>query len=87
MLSEATRELGGRVSLESKLPGLNQWARVTDYRLQQIKNMPNVSVFRESRWAPTIISTKSPESLSTVPSPYRFATPMASSWATSIATS
>jgi len=48
MLAEATRELGGRVSLESRLPGLNQWARVRDYRIQQIEKMDNVEVFRES---------------------------------------
>ena len=48
MLTEATRELGGRVSAESKLPGLSEWARVRDYRLQQIEKLPNVEVFRES---------------------------------------
>jgi dimethylamine/trimethylamine dehydrogenase len=49
MLAEATRELGGRVSRESKLPGLNQWARVRDYRLQQIEKLDTVEVFRESK--------------------------------------
>lgn len=49
MLAEATRELGGRVRRESKLPGLNQWARVRDYRLQQIEKLDSVEVFRESR--------------------------------------
>ncbi|MDA8800306.1 NAD(P)-binding protein, partial [Amylibacter sp.] len=49
MLTEASRELGGRVSTEAKLPGLSQWARVRDYRLQQIEKIPNVEVFRESR--------------------------------------
>ncbi len=48
MLAEATRELGGRVSHESKLPGLSEWVRVRDYRLQQIEKMDNVEVFRES---------------------------------------
>ena len=48
MLAEATRELGGRVTKESKLPGLSEWARVRDYRLQQIEKMANVEVFRES---------------------------------------
>ena len=47
-LAEATRELGGRVTRESKLPGLSEWQRVRDYRLQQIDVMPNVEVFRES---------------------------------------
>ncbi len=49
MLAEATRDLGGRVSQESKLPGLSQWGRVRDYRLQQIDKLPNIEVFRESR--------------------------------------
>jgi dimethylamine/trimethylamine dehydrogenase len=48
-LAEATQELGGRVTLESRLPGLSTWARVRDYRLSQIKNMPNVSVYRDSK--------------------------------------
>ena len=48
VLAEATRELGGRVSLESKLPGLSEWARVRDYRLQQLDKLSNVEVFRES---------------------------------------
>ncbi len=48
ILAEATRELGGRVSREAALPGLSEWARVRDYRLQQINLMPNVEVFRES---------------------------------------
>ncbi len=48
MLAEAGRELGGRVALESRLPGLSEWARVRDYRVQQIDRMPNVEVYRES---------------------------------------
>ena len=49
MLAEATRELGGRVTRESRLPGLSEWARVRDWRVGQIDKMPNVEVFRESR--------------------------------------
>ena len=49
MLAEATRELGGRVTREAALPGLSEWARVRDYRVQQIEKMSNVEVFRESR--------------------------------------
>src|SRR5579871_4965679 len=48
MLAEAKREPGGRVSLESRLPGLSSWARVRDYRLAQIERLPNVELFRES---------------------------------------
>ncbi len=49
MLAEANRELGGRVSLESRLPGLASWARVRDYRLGQLARLPNVEIFPESR--------------------------------------
>jgi len=49
MLAEASRELGGRVSLESRLPGLASWARVRDYRLGQIAKLPGIEIFRESR--------------------------------------
>jgi dimethylamine/trimethylamine dehydrogenase len=48
MLAEAGRELGGRVTVESRLPGLNEWIRVRDYRVQQIGRMTNVEVYRES---------------------------------------
>ena len=48
MLAEATRDLGGRVSLESELPGLRHWSRVRDYRLGQIDKLENVEVYRES---------------------------------------
>ena len=47
-LAEATSELGGRVSCESRLPGLSEWARVRDWRVTQLERMGNVSVYRES---------------------------------------
>ena len=47
-LTEARRELGGRVTLESTLPGLAQWARVRDYRLNQIGKLKNVEFYLES---------------------------------------
>lgn len=49
LLAEASRTLGGRVSRESRLPGLSEWARVRDYRQQQIQSMENVQVFLESK--------------------------------------
>ena len=49
MLAEAGRELGGRVTLESALPGLAEWARVRDWRVGQIERMPNVEIYRESK--------------------------------------
>jgi dimethylamine/trimethylamine dehydrogenase len=51
-LAEAGRELGGRVTAESRLPGLSEWARVRDYRVQQIERMSNVEVYRESELGP-----------------------------------
>ncbi len=48
-LAEAEEELGGRVTRESRLPGLAAWARVRDYRVGQIQKMANVEVYRSSR--------------------------------------
>jgi dimethylamine/trimethylamine dehydrogenase len=48
LLAEATAELGGRVSRESRLPGLATWGRVRDYRLTQLNQMANVEIYRES---------------------------------------
>ncbi|MGE5643604.1 MAG: FAD-dependent oxidoreductase [Byssovorax cruenta] len=47
-LLEARKELGGRVLRESALPGLNEWRRVMDWRLTQIKKMRNVAVYPSS---------------------------------------
>ena len=49
MLAEASRDLGGRVTREARLPGLSEWARVRDWRVGQIEKLDNVEVFRESR--------------------------------------
>ena len=48
-LTEATRQLGGRVWSESRLPGLAAWVRVLDYREQQIHSLKNVEVALESQ--------------------------------------
>ncbi|MFO0994069.1 MAG: NAD(P)-binding protein [Hyphomicrobiales bacterium] len=48
-LAEASTDLGGRVTRESRLPGLSAWARVRDYRQGQIAKMPNVTVYRDSQ--------------------------------------
>ncbi len=47
-LAEATAELGGRVSRESRLPGLAEWARVRDWRLNQLTKLTNVEVYLDS---------------------------------------
>jgi len=44
-LADAADSAGGRVSLESRLPGLGEWARVRDYRLGQIRRMGNVALY------------------------------------------
>ena len=48
LLAEATRELGGRVTREAAMPGLSEWSRVRDYRVQQLEAMGNVEIYRES---------------------------------------
>tara|TARA_R110002020_G_scaffold37705_13_gene113722 strand:- start:769 stop:2835 length:2067 start_codon:yes stop_codon:yes gene_type:complete len=48
-LAEASKELGGRVSCEARLPGLAEWARVRDWRLGQINKLPNVATYLDSR--------------------------------------
>ena len=48
VLAEATNELGGRVALEARLPGLAAWIRVADYRLAQLRRMSNVEIARDS---------------------------------------
>ncbi|MDH3194504.1 MAG: FAD-dependent oxidoreductase, partial [Acidimicrobiia bacterium] len=48
-LTEARKELGGRVTRESRLAGLAEWARVRDYRLNQIGKLSNVEFFLDSR--------------------------------------
>jgi dimethylamine/trimethylamine dehydrogenase len=47
-VAEAREELGGRVTLESKLPGLSTWARVRDYRTNLLQTMGNVEIYRGS---------------------------------------
>ena len=47
-VAEATRELGGRVAKEARLPGLAAWIRVLDYRAGQIEKLSNVEIFRQS---------------------------------------
>ncbi|MFA5121726.1 FAD-dependent oxidoreductase [Zavarzinia sp.] len=47
-LAEAGTDLGGRVARESRLPGLAAWARVRDYRIQQLHKLANVEVYFDS---------------------------------------
>lgn len=49
VLAEAEpRELGGRVRLEARLPGLATWIRVSDYRLARLRRLRNVEIARGS---------------------------------------
>jgi len=48
-LAEAQTEPGGRVTVESGLPGLAAWARVRDWRLGRIQQMENVEVYLDNR--------------------------------------
>ena len=47
-LADRRREFGGRLIWETGLPGLREWFRVAEYRLGQLRQMPNVSLFPES---------------------------------------
>ncbi len=49
MLAEAGRELGGRVTRESRLPGLEAWARVRDWRVGRLRQMTNVEIYLDNR--------------------------------------
>jgi dimethylamine/trimethylamine dehydrogenase len=49
LLAEARHRIGGRVIRESALPGLSEWSRVADYRVQQISKMPNVEIYPGSQ--------------------------------------
>ena len=47
-VAERDSEFGGRVRLEGGLLGLSAWKRVMDYRLYQLRQLPNVSLYAES---------------------------------------
>lgn len=48
-IAEQRLEAGGRVSRESKLPGLNSWGRVTDYRLHQLSQSADAHLYLDSK--------------------------------------
>jgi len=47
-IAEKSSELGGRLLYETRLPGLNTWGRVRDYRLHALKQMANVDLYMDS---------------------------------------
>ena len=55
-LADKASEAGGRVSRESRLPGLAAWARVRDWRLLQLNKLPNVAMYLESDMNPETVA-------------------------------
>lgn len=61
VLTDARREAGGRVLLESALPNLNEWRRVIDWRLTQINKIENIFFYPASPMtAKDILETGAP---------------------------
>jgi len=48
-LAEARTQPGGRVSQESRLPGLAAWGRVRDWRMGRIQQMQNVEIYLDNK--------------------------------------
>ncbi len=48
VVADAADSPGGRVIMESRLPGLSAWKRVVDYRLGQIEKLDQVEIFLQS---------------------------------------
>jgi dimethylamine/trimethylamine dehydrogenase len=49
VLAEASQELGGRVAVEARLPGLAAWIRVVDHRRLALRRLPAVELAFGSR--------------------------------------
>ena len=47
-LADSATHAGGRVQREGTLPGLSAWKRVSDYRVYQLNQLPNVKIYYES---------------------------------------
>ena len=59
LLAEATTQLGGRVNHECQLPGLSEWRRVRDYRVQFLSRHSKVSIHLDSHMnAQDVIDTE-----------------------------
>jgi dimethylamine/trimethylamine dehydrogenase len=44
-IADAANEFGGRLRFETRLPGLATWNRVADWRLGQLRQLPNVNLY------------------------------------------
>jgi len=51
-IADSNKELGGRINMESKLPGMMSYKRVVDYRVNQINQLSNVDVFLDNTLGP-----------------------------------
>ena len=51
-VADSNKELGGRIKMESKLPGMTSYKRVVDYRVNQINQLNNVDVFLDNTLSP-----------------------------------
>jgi len=49
VLADAADFWGGRVTLESKLPGLAEWSRVRDWRMWQLQQVSNAELYLKSK--------------------------------------
>ncbi|UXX81826.1 oxidoreductase [Roseovarius pelagicus] len=48
IIAEASSQWGGRVTVESQLPGLAEWARVRDWRMWQLQQVQNAEMYLDS---------------------------------------
>jgi len=44
-IADSAGEFGGRLRFETRLPGLKTWGRVVDWRMGQLRERPNVSMY------------------------------------------
>ena len=51
-IADSNKALGGRINMESKLPGMTSYKRVVDYRVNQINQLDNVDVFLDNTLRP-----------------------------------
>ena len=56
VLTEARPDFGGRVELEARLPGLSEWRRVVEWRMNALRKMRNVTLYPGSEVDPGDVS-------------------------------
>ena len=71
-LVDGRREIGGRVLLESALPGLSEWRRVVDWRLMPFQLRENFKIFPSSfMTSDDVLATNIPNIIIATGSTYR----------------